>query len=192
MDGAVRRQGPILSVAAFRTWLKSRPGEEHWELIRGIPTMMTPPTRRHQRIVWNLVGLLNKALSAHDPTLEAYHVTGVNIVSTVPYDPEPDVVVIREAENPDPRYADRFYLAAEVLSESDRDIIENKLDIYRDHPTCCCVLLIRQDRAEITVHQRTADGWTTKMLLATDTLALPEFGLSCAVTDVYARPQLGS
>ena len=97
----------------------------------------------------------------------------------MPYDPEPDIVVIREAENPDPRYADRFYLAAEVLSESDRDTIEVKLDICRDHPTCCCVLLIRQDRTEITVHQRTADGWTTKVLLATDTLALPEFGLSC-------------
>ena len=98
----------------------------------------------------------------------------------------------RETENPDPRYADRFYLAAEVLSESDRDIIGNKLDIYRDHPTCCCVLLIRQDRAEIIVHQRAAEGWTTNVLLATDTLALPEFGLSCAVSDVYARPQVGS
>src|SRR5215470_10218345 len=108
MDGAVRAHAPILSVASFRAWLRSRPDEEHWELIGGVPMMMTPPNRRHQRIVWNLENLLNEALNAHDPTLEAYHDIGVNIVSAVPYDPEPDVVVIRETENPDPRYAERF------------------------------------------------------------------------------------
>ena len=124
MVGAVRQNAPILSVATFRTWLLSRPDEEHWELIEGVLMMMTPPNRRHQRISSNLEALLNAALKRYDPMLAAYHDIGVNVVSTVPYDPEPDVAVIREAENPDPRYADRFYLVAEVLSESDRDVIE--------------------------------------------------------------------
>jgi hypothetical protein len=78
----------------------------------------------------------------------------VNIVSTVPYDPEPDVAVIREDENPDPRYADRFYLVAEVLSESDKGIIESKRDIYRAHPSCACILLVRQDRVVIMMDRR--------------------------------------
>jgi hypothetical protein len=50
MVGALRENAPILSVASFRTWLASRPDEERWELIGGVPTMMTPPSRRHQRI----------------------------------------------------------------------------------------------------------------------------------------------
>ena len=91
MVGAVHQHAPILSVASFRTWLTSRPEEEHWELIEGVPMMMAPPNRRHQRIVSSLESLLNDALKRHDPTLVAYHDIGVNIVSTVPYDPEPDV-----------------------------------------------------------------------------------------------------
>jgi Uma2 family endonuclease len=191
MVGAVRSNTPILSVASFRTWLASRPDEEHWELIEGVPIMMAPPNRRHQRIVANLESLLNDALKRHDPTLVAYHDIGVNIVSTVPYDPEPDVAVIREDENPDPRYADRFYLVAEVLSESDKAVIDSKRDIYRSHSTCICILLVRQDQPEISVDLRTADGWRSQLLNASDTLTVVEFGLSCLVKDVYRDTPLG-
>jgi Uma2 family endonuclease len=191
MVGAVHQHAPILSVASFRAWLASRPDEEHWELIEGVPMMMTPPNRRHQRIASNLEILLNAALQRHSPGFAAYHDIGVNIVSTVPYDPEPDVAVIREDENPDPRYADRFYLVAEVLSESDKGIIESKRDIYRAHPSCMCILLVRQDRVEITVERRAADGWRSQVLLAADELAVPEFGLACPVRAVYRDTPLG-
>jgi Uma2 family endonuclease len=191
MVGVVRKPAPILSVASFRAWLASRPDEEHWELIEGVPMMMTPPNRRHQRIASNLEALLNAALRRHDPAFAAYHDIGVNIVSAVPYDPEPDVAVIREDENPDPRYAERFYLVAEVLSESDKGVIESKRDIYRAHPSCTCILLVRQDRMEIAVDLRTGDGWRSQMLHGADELALPEFGLTCPVRDVYRGTPLG-
>jgi Uma2 family endonuclease len=191
MVGAVHQHAPMLSVPSFRSWLESRPDEEHWELIEGVPMMMTPPNRRHQRIASNLEALLNAALKRHNPVLAAYHDIGVNIVSTVPYDPEPDVAVISEDENPDSRYAERFYLVAEVLSESDKGIIESKRDIYRAHPSCTCILLIRQDRREITVDSRAGDGWRSPMLRDADELILPEFGLSCLVRDVYRDTPLG-
>jgi len=191
MVGAVQKHAPILSVASFRTWLTSRPDEEHWELIAGVPMMMTPPNRRHQRIASNLEALLNAALARHAPGFAAYHDIGVNIVSTVPYDPEPDVTVIREDENPDPRYADRFYLVAEVLSDSDKGVIESKRDIYRAHPSCTCILLVRQDRVEVTVDRRAGDGWRSQVLLGGDEFALPEFGLTCPVKDVYRDTPLG-
>jgi Uma2 family endonuclease len=191
MVGAVRQQAPILSVGSFRAWLASRPDEEHWELIEGVPMMSTRPNRRHQRIASNLEKLLNAALKRHNPVLAAYQDIGVNIDSTVPYDPEPGVTVIREDENPDPRYAERFYLVAEILSESDKGIIESKRDIYRAHPSCTCILLIRQDRLEITVDSRAGDGWRSQMLHGTDELVLPEFGLMCPVRDVYQDTPLG-
>jgi Uma2 family endonuclease len=191
MAGAVRQHAPILSVASFRAWLASRPDEEHWELIEGMPMMMTPPNRRHQRIASNLESLLNAALKRQHPGFAAYQNIGVNIVSTVPYDPEPDVAVIREDENPDPRYAERFYLVVEVLSESDTDMIEGKRDIYRAHPSCTCILLVRQDRPEIVVDRRTGDGWVSQVLNSAGELALPEFSLVCPVRDVYRDTPLG-
>jgi Uma2 family endonuclease len=99
--------------------------------------------------------------------------------------------VIREAENSDPRYADRFYLVAEVLSASDKEIIDGKRDIYRAHPSCIRILLVRQDRVEIMVEQRTTEGWQSRVLGASDDLALPEFGLVCPVKDVYRDTPLG-
>jgi Uma2 family endonuclease len=191
MVGAVHQHAPILSVASFRAWLTSRPDEEHWELIEGVPMMTTPPNRRHQRIASNLEALLNAALKRHAPAFAAYHDIGVNIVSTVPYDPEPDVAVIREDENPDPRYAERFYLVAEVLSESDKGVIESKRDIYRAHPSCTCILLVRQDRVEIIMDRRTGDGWRSQVLLGADDLALPEYGLTCLVREIYRDTPLG-
>jgi Uma2 family endonuclease len=191
MVGAARQHVPILSVASFRAWLASRPDEEHWELIEGVPMMMTPPNRRHQRIASNLETLLNAALKRHDPRFAAYHDIGVNIVSVVPYDPEPDVAVIREDENPDPRYAERFYLVAEVLSESDRDVIDSKRDIYRAQASCTCILLVRQDAMEITVDLRTADGWQSHVLRGGDELSLSEFGLVCPLKDVYRDTSVG-
>jgi Uma2 family endonuclease len=191
MVGAARQHPPILSVASFRAWLRSRPDEEHWELIEGVPMMMAPPSRRHQRIASNLENLLNAALKHHDPRFAAYRDIGVNVVSTVPYDPQPDVAVIREDENPDPRYAERFYLVAEVLSESDKDIIDSKRDIYRAHASCTCILLIRQDIMEIIADLRTAGAWRTDVLRDSDQLRLPQFGLICPVRDVYRDTALG-
>jgi Uma2 family endonuclease len=191
MAGIVRQQAPILSVAAFRDWLTSRPDEEHWELIEGIPVMMTPPTAAHQRIATNLENLLNDALERYDPELEAYQGVGLNVVSSKPYDPEPDVVVVRRLENLGQRYFDQFYLVAEILSESDKRTIDDKRNIYREHPSCACILLVRQDLAELTVDSRNDDGWRSQLLRGGDELRLPAFGLICPVKAIYRRTPLG-
>ncbi|MBV8745028.1 MAG: Uma2 family endonuclease, partial [Xanthobacteraceae bacterium] len=67
MVGRLRQNSPMLSVASFRAWLGSRPDEEHWELIEGIPVLMAPRERRHQRIASNLEDLLNDVLKRHNP-----------------------------------------------------------------------------------------------------------------------------
>src|SRR5205085_10722482 len=84
-----------LSVDVFRGFLGGRPDEERWELIDGVPVMMAPPTKAHQRIASNLERLLNDALERHDPSLAAYQRTGLNLAPQVEhYDPEPDVAVV--------------------------------------------------------------------------------------------------
>ena len=50
---------------------------------------------------------------------------------------------------------------------------------------CTCILLVRQDRAEIEVDRREGTGWVTQVLYADDQLSLLEFGLSSAVREVY-------
>jgi len=176
-----------LPVSAFRTWAETRPDEEHWELIDGVPIRRTPPTKAHQRIASNLERLLNDALLRSAPQWAAYQRAGLNLGAVVEnYDPEPDVVVIDVEEGSDERYADRFYLIAEVVSASDRPKIEGKRAIYKLHGAGNCILTIRQDRHEVRVDMRTGNSWTTQVLArATDELVLTEFGLRCTLADLY-------
>jgi Uma2 family endonuclease len=133
-----------LSVEAFRSFYQGRPDEERWELINGVPMMMAPPTFVHQRIASNLERLLNDALEKRDPARAAYQRGGLNLKRVVAnYDPEPDVVVVNVVLAPDQHYVDRFYLAAEVVSDSDRKTLTGKREIYKLHQHCSCVLTVR-------------------------------------------------
>jgi Uma2 family endonuclease len=189
MARANQRKPSPLSIEAFRAWSETRPDEERWELIDGVPMMMTPPTKAHQRIDSNLERLLNDALLRSAPERAAYQRVGLNLGPVVAnYDPEPDVVVIDVEGGSDERYADRFYLIAEVASASDRPKIEGKGEIYKLHGACNCILTIRQDRHEVRLDMRTGNNnsWTTQVLTrATDEFVLAEFGLRRMLADLY-------
>jgi Uma2 family endonuclease len=176
-----------LSIETFRTWLESRPDNEHWELIGGVIMMMAPATRDHQRIASNLERLLNDALETHRTELTAYQRVGLNLASIAPdYDPEPDVLIVDANAPGDERYSDRFYLAAEIVSKSDRKTVESKRDVYKRHPDCRCVLVIEQYRVEVKISLLGVDGWSEHRLTAlTDALVLEEFGLRCTLADLY-------
>ena len=117
MAGVEQHSPPRLSVELFRGFLEGRPDEERWEAIDGVPVMMAPPTLDHQSIAGNLQTLLNSALKRFAPALRAYQRPGVNLGPSIEsYDPEPDVAIIDANHDPDRRYADRFYLAAEIVS----------------------------------------------------------------------------
>jgi Uma2 family endonuclease len=191
MATASQRQIAPLSVAAFRSWMELRPDEEHWELIDGVAIKRTPPTRDHRRITSNLERLLNDAIErlpqSRMPPVAAYQRIGVNLEPIVEdYDPEPDVAVVEVGLGRDPRYADRFFLVAEVVSQSDEPKIARKCEVYKRHPDCDCLLVIRQDRYEITVDRRGAEVWAQETLSAPDDqLSLPPFGLQCSLKDIY-------
>src|SRR5262249_41498426 len=133
--------------------------------------------------------MLNRALESPAPALMAYQRLGVEIAPTVEdYDPEPDVLVIDAAAGLEPnrRYMERFYLAAEIVSASDRVWVEKKREIYKLHDACTCVLSVQQDRIEARVDLRTDSGWRYDIFTkADDQLVLPAFGLSCALGDLY-------
>jgi Uma2 family endonuclease len=187
--------GPVaepMSIVAFRAWVATRPDEEHWELIAAVPTMMEPATRTRRRITSNLEWPLSDALEAHHPEFAAYQRVGINLAPVTPdYDPEPDVVVV-DADLPgDERYCDRFYLVAEIVSSSDRRAVESKREIYKRHPSCRCVLVIEQDRFDVSVSLLSGSAWTERRLSsADDSLVLPDFGLSCTLADIYRGASL--
>jgi Uma2 family endonuclease len=122
--------------------------------------------------------------------LSVYQHVGVDLGLEC-YDPEPDVVVINDAESPDGRYAGRFYLVAEVLSESDDRRQAKKMSAYRRHPHCRRILLIQQEHAEIAYHWRDQTTWWLTLLAGRDdVLRIDEFGLACPLSRIYDRVKL--
>ena len=165
MPGDFLRRMPQLTMPQFHAFRDSRPKEEKWELIDGVPMMMPPPTLMHQRIARNLEALLNARLRDAKPEWQADREVGVWLKGDERYNPEPDVTVIETAFAIEQVYVERFYFVAEVLSPSEkREVLDSKLAYYQAHENNACVLFVRQDRIGAEQHDRTADGWRTRQL----------------------------
>jgi Uma2 family endonuclease len=188
MPGDFLRRQPQLSLKVFHAFRDSRPEEEKWELIDGVPMMMPPPTLVHQRIASNLEALLNERLQRVEPAWRADREIGLLVPGDEKYNPEPDVTIIDAEIRLGQLYADRFYLVAEVLSESDQpEVIAAKLAYYKSHAPNRAVLLVRQVRPGITVHTRLdASRWSERELTAAnDVIELPEIGRIGTLGQLY-------
>jgi Uma2 family endonuclease len=190
---AAARHPRKLTIEEFLAFYDTRPDEERWQLIDGVALLMTPPFATHQIIAGNLERLLNDALEAYAPEWIALQRVGVEQPEFPHYRPEPDVAVVELPILPDQRHFDRFYLAAEVLSESnDDDRVDFKRDYYRAHDANRAILLISQDRQELALDRRSEDGgWQSEVLRGPEAvLSLPEFGLNCSLGALYRKTHL--
>jgi Uma2 family endonuclease len=170
----------------FLEFYMSRPDEERWQLVDGLPAMMVPPSFVHQRIVGNLEELLRKRLAESGSEHFAYGNVGLRIPGVEDFHPQPDVVVCA-ADADYGYYADRFFLVAEVVSPSNTaEMIGRKLELYQRHPDNLYCVTIDQDSVHVTVDARDAEGWTRSELTSLDGfLHLPAFGLEATLADIY-------
>ena len=203
---AIRTETRRISGAEFRSFQEGRPDHERWELIEGVPVMMTPPFMEHNRIATNLENLLNVALMAHDATRTAIQRPGIEcawpaaIVKQLgkrgDYRPEPDVAVVNDEDVvAGKRFTAEAFLLAEVVSSTDEETIrvggerwvDVKVKLYQSHAPCEAVVLVEQDRVHLTVLSREGRGWDRRDLKdLDDPVSIPSMGLSCTVGDVYA------
>jgi Uma2 family endonuclease len=183
---ARRERIPTLWTAdQFLDFLNTRPDEERWQLVDGLPVMMVPPTKVHQRVAANLERLLNVALAASRPDLFAYRETGIRLPDLDDFHPEPDLVVLL-SDATYTYYDDRFFLVAEVISPSNSsEMIERKLDLYGSHPDNLYCLTIDQDSVHVALYDRDS-GWAgTDLRSLDDVLALPAFGFEARLAALY-------
>lgn len=182
---------PPMDEARFLKFLEACAEDERWELIDGEPIrMMHPPSLKHQRIGSNLERLLNDALETARPDLDAMREIGLSVPAHPGFRPQVDVAVI-DRQPAGIYFAERFYLAAEVLSDANTpDFISTKRLRYADHPDCLHVLILSQTDRAIEVWSR-SNGWQGLVYRSPDDrIDFPEFGFSCRLVDLYARTDL--
>lgn len=186
----VRSDGKF-TVEEYLAFIESRPEEERWQLIDGVAMMMPPPTLRHQRIASNLARRLNDQLEMVRPDLYAYQEIGLMVPDVASFRPEADVAVLDSSVDQESPYADRFYLVAEILSDSntDKDIAAKRVR-YLQHPDNLHFVLIEQKRVRVEVWARAA-GWEPVVLDRLDAvLELPEWGFHLPLAALYRGTSL--
>jgi Uma2 family endonuclease len=178
------RRDTRMRVAEYREWAATRPDDERWELIDGVPMMMSPAKGRHQRIVTNLVKRLDDL--AERRGCGAY--PGLAILSEAmdDYAPIPDVVVQCGAP-PEDGYTSDPLLVVEVLSPSTLVLDRGrKTEFYQTVPSLAVLMLVHQDEARVEVWRRAPD-WTVQFAGPGASIDLPELGGALAVAESYAR-----
>jgi Uma2 family endonuclease len=189
----VRTDGKF-TVEEYLAFIESRPEEERWQLIDGVAMMMPPPTVRHQVIAANLTFELNTHFRQRQQNFRAVQETGLMVPAVASFRPEADVAVLDKSGDVDTLYADRFYLVAEILSESNTDEdIAAKSRRYMQHPQNVYFLLIAQKQVRVEIRARAA-GWEPVVLEALDAvLELAEWGFRMPLAALYdGTPLVGS
>jgi Uma2 family endonuclease len=187
MPGDFLRRAPQITMKQFHAFRDSRPEEEKWELIDGVPMMMPPPTLVHQRISANLDRLLNNRLEDVRPEWRADREVGIWLKGDKKYNPEPDVTVIDAAIALGQIYVTRFYFVAEVLSDSDeKAVLDAKLGYYKGHEHNRCILFVHQDAVGADQYSQSSGRWRHKQLSdPAAALTFPEIGAIGRLGDPY-------
>jgi Uma2 family endonuclease len=180
-----------MDVDQFMAFLETRPEGEHWELIEGMAVMMSPASPAHQQIAYNLCVLLNGAFAAQGLDLRAIFNLGVRSPGDLYFQPEPDVVVIPGVAEYEPYYSEHFLLAAEILSPSNaRKEIDLKLHLYREAADNLYAVVIEPRKFWVEIHAKSRKWERVILERPDDVIEMPEFGLRCAVADLYAGTPL--
>lgn len=180
------------TVEEYLAFIATRPSEERWQLIDGVAMMMPPPTLRHQSIAGNLVFELSLHFRTRRLGFRALQEVGLIVPGVERFRPECDVAVLDDAMDLDTSYAERFYLAAEVLSDSNTETdVELKRQRYLQHPDNLYCLIISQTEVSVEVWAR-AKGWQPFTLRSLDdVLELPELGFAAPIASLYLGTPLG-
>lgn len=172
---------------AFFAWQQSQ--DERYELVGGFPArMMTGASRRHDRIVVNVMTGLQNRLAGTG--CEAFTADGA--IETFPGQiRRPDVGVDCGNTDPDAYLASDPTVVFEVLSPSTRDFDRlRKLEEYKSVDTMRHIVIVEPRRVGV-LHFYRADAnaaWSIQTLNASsDMLVLTAVGIELPVAEIYAR-----
>jgi Uma2 family endonuclease len=133
----------------------------------------------------NLCELLNRAFEAQGSRLHAYHEIAIRVPGVLNFQPEPDVVVAPGPAGPE-LYAQDFQLVAEILSPSNRRTeIDLKLHRYRQAAGNLYAVVVEPHEILLEIHARSRNWEPVVLRRRNDPIDMPEFGLRCAVGDLY-------
>jgi Uma2 family endonuclease len=185
MSADILYRGPMRA-EEFYAFIATRPDDEKWELIDGEPILNPTPSYLHQKIVRNLLVLLDEAARRSRGGWEVLPGLGVRLSDTSV--PVPDVL-IRPDKFIDGRDCDDMIVAFEVLSPTSvkRDL-RWKRTAYASLPSLRPYVVAAQDGVDVLSFEREdgAAAFSERRLTRLDAaLNLPAIGVRVDLADIY-------
>ncbi len=177
--------GEGLTIEEFLAFTATRPQEERWELIEGVPVLNPSPVQIHQVVAANIVSFLLVQKRQMAATWLPLLGVGTRVPVSPNSLPQPEVYV-QESAATDSHVTDDALVIFEVLSRSntraDRDW---RHKVYASVPNCQHYVTVSLVRPEVAAFDR-ATGWQRREVRGlAESLALPALGLALPLADAY-------
>jgi Uma2 family endonuclease len=180
-----------MTIEEFLAFTDTRPEEERWELIEGVPVLNPSPIDYHQIVVTNISGFLWRFKAERSPTWLALIGTGTRVPASAHSLPQPDVMVKERPPTGSPVSDDALVLF-EVLSKSNSKADQAwRRRVYASVPNCQHYVTVSLKAVEIVAYDRSSD-WQARALTQLDqALELPALGVAIPLADIYRWTPLG-
>ncbi|HEY8565360.1 MAG TPA: Uma2 family endonuclease [Beijerinckiaceae bacterium] len=174
-----------MGLAEFLSFVDQQIATSRWELIDGVPQMMTGGTAAHSLLISNVLGLLDRAARARGCRAMTSFLAAVDDRNMY----EPDVLVRCGPIQPAARSASDPVIVVEVLSRSTirRDRVL-KFERYRSLASVQQIIFVYQDSIRIESWMREHGDWRIEPTLHVqreDGLPVPTLGAFVPLADIY-------
>ena len=180
-----------MTIDEFLAFADTRPREERWELIEGVPVLNPSPVQIHQLVAANIVSFLLQ----HKERTGAAWVPLLGVGMHVPVSPnslpQPDVYVQAGAALDTP-VTDDALVIFEVLSKSNTKADQAwRRRVYASVPICQHYVPVSLKASVVQAFDR-ATGWRERRLTSLDdSLELPALAVSMPLRAIYRWTPLG-
>jgi Uma2 family endonuclease len=180
-----------MTIEEFLAFTDTRPEEERWELIEGVPVLNPSPIDYHQIVVTNIVAFLVRRKIEMKTAWLPLIGTGTRVPVSVHSLPQPDVMV-KEQPPTGSAVSDDGLVLFEVLSKSNtRSDQAWRRRVYASVPNCQHYITVSLKGVEVVAYDR-ANNWHGRTVAGLDErLALPALDLAIPLADIYRWTPLG-
>jgi Uma2 family endonuclease len=187
MSVARRRPEPPMTVEQFLD-MPADPYGRHWQLIDGVPVLMSPPSNTHGALQARLAELIGVHLDRHRPSCEVLITPGV----------QPRVRAAHNLREPDlavtcpfvpGRLLEAPVMICEILSPSNASETREAVRACLTVPSLIEVLVVASETIGAELLVRGPDGtWPAEpqRFGSGETLRLPVLGFESAMDELYS------
>ena len=180
-----------MTIEEFLAFADSRPEEERWELIEGVPVMNPSPIGHHQMIVTNISAFLWRFKTERGAGWFPMVGTGTRVPASEKTLPQPDVMVLERPPTDSP-VSDEALVLSEVLSKSNRRADQAwRRKVYASVLNCQHYVTVSLKAVEVTAYDRASRWKGRSVTRLAEAVTLPVLGVSIPLSEIYRWTPLG-